>query len=592
MSLTKVSYSMIEAAPINVADYGAVGDGVANDTASLIAAEAAAYAAGMVLYVPAGTYNFNGAWTVRVNLYGYGAKIQETATTYSANVTAVIIVGAGGIVIQGIAVDGNLYRTGFSSDGFDGFTLRDCVAKRCINGGYMNYYGDNILLDRCYAEDIRYQPANAPSDGFIFVGCTRSTWRNCEANNFRRIGFVSEGDATNKSDEILALRCIAHNANNCDDSATEYNTAFWAENTNSIDWVDCVGYDIAGNPGQASGRVRGMVGFATGNNKVGTANLIRCRIYGGNGYMPIGISIEGTSNYATVNITDCYVEKARSALSTLCGFKSLNIARFNMNNIVNTGASNGGILIDANSGVALLDTLTIDNVVHQNCTFNSGAGTINFFSAPLNCQYTLLNCKNLTHVTRTYMASTFVGSCSVACGSNIAGIGSFLALNTTFSNCILTSRTNTNNDLIISTSGLPSQGILRINDSDVAGFSPGWVHPIGGADIYIYSDNSRFDSFCFSIDVTGDFQTIFRNCNIYEVPATYGFVYANFSSPTSQILIVQNCYFQANNVANTPLRKWVTNPTVSIIQNNAYRQITSLYDFTGGVTQANNVAIP
>ena len=75
MSLTKVSYSMIEAAPINVADYGAVGDGVANDTASLIAAEAAAYAAGMVLYVPAGTYNFNGAWTVRVNLYGYGAKI-------------------------------------------------------------------------------------------------------------------------------------------------------------------------------------------------------------------------------------------------------------------------------------------------------------------------------------------------------------------------------------------------------------------------------------------------------------------------------------------------------------------------------------
>ena len=36
MSLTKVTYSMIEAAPINVADYGAVGDGVTNDTTAFV----------------------------------------------------------------------------------------------------------------------------------------------------------------------------------------------------------------------------------------------------------------------------------------------------------------------------------------------------------------------------------------------------------------------------------------------------------------------------------------------------------------------------------------------------------------------------
>jgi hypothetical protein len=38
MSLTKVSYSMITGAPVNVLDYGAVGDGVANDTAAIQAA--------------------------------------------------------------------------------------------------------------------------------------------------------------------------------------------------------------------------------------------------------------------------------------------------------------------------------------------------------------------------------------------------------------------------------------------------------------------------------------------------------------------------------------------------------------------------
>lgn len=52
MSLTKATYSMIEGAPANVLDYGAVGDGVANDTAAFTAALAAASA----VYVPQGTF--------------------------------------------------------------------------------------------------------------------------------------------------------------------------------------------------------------------------------------------------------------------------------------------------------------------------------------------------------------------------------------------------------------------------------------------------------------------------------------------------------------------------------------------------------
>lgn len=52
MSLTKVSYSMIQGAPVNVLDYGAKGDGVTNDTAAI----QAAVANGGTIYFPDGTY--------------------------------------------------------------------------------------------------------------------------------------------------------------------------------------------------------------------------------------------------------------------------------------------------------------------------------------------------------------------------------------------------------------------------------------------------------------------------------------------------------------------------------------------------------
>jgi len=56
MSLTKVTYSMIEGAPVSVLDFGAVGDGVANDTAAF---QSAADVGGQI-FVPSGTYKIVG----------------------------------------------------------------------------------------------------------------------------------------------------------------------------------------------------------------------------------------------------------------------------------------------------------------------------------------------------------------------------------------------------------------------------------------------------------------------------------------------------------------------------------------------------
>jgi polygalacturonase len=54
MALTKATYSMINGAPVNVLDYGAVGDNSTNDAAAIQAAVNALPASGGALEFPSG----------------------------------------------------------------------------------------------------------------------------------------------------------------------------------------------------------------------------------------------------------------------------------------------------------------------------------------------------------------------------------------------------------------------------------------------------------------------------------------------------------------------------------------------------------
>jgi len=56
MALTKASYSMITGAPVNVKDYGAIGDGTTNDATAIQAAITAAQANFSGVFLPAGNY--------------------------------------------------------------------------------------------------------------------------------------------------------------------------------------------------------------------------------------------------------------------------------------------------------------------------------------------------------------------------------------------------------------------------------------------------------------------------------------------------------------------------------------------------------
>ena len=86
MSLTKVSYSMIKGAPVNILDYGAVGNGVTDDTDAFEDAIAAVATTGQTLYIPAGTYKLSRelSTTGHLNILGDGNK---TVLDFSGSVS-------------------------------------------------------------------------------------------------------------------------------------------------------------------------------------------------------------------------------------------------------------------------------------------------------------------------------------------------------------------------------------------------------------------------------------------------------------------------------------------------------------------------
>ena len=86
MSLTKVTYSMISGSPINVFDYGAVGNGVADDTTAIQAAVDAANAlGGGTVYLPQGDYKITAPITIYSNIRFIGAGGTSTTITKTTN---------------------------------------------------------------------------------------------------------------------------------------------------------------------------------------------------------------------------------------------------------------------------------------------------------------------------------------------------------------------------------------------------------------------------------------------------------------------------------------------------------------------------
>jgi hypothetical protein len=135
MALTKVSYSMITGAPVNVKDFGAVGNGVTNDATAFQAALTAVESTGQAIYVPAGTYVIGSVLSTagHLNMFGDGEK---SVLDFSG-----ITSGSSGITVTGTITE----IQAISSASAGNLTIAFASAPSLTTGDVFFLFDDAVL---------------------------------------------------------------------------------------------------------------------------------------------------------------------------------------------------------------------------------------------------------------------------------------------------------------------------------------------------------------------------------------------------------------------------------------------------------------
>lgn len=236
---------------VSVLDFGAKGDGVTNDVAAFIAADTYAASIGAVLCVPKPTVAYYGSGFAPTTDW-----ICEPGTLF-LNSNRAAISGTGysffvvehDVTITNMIADANRINTvtgtadipagGWTAANYNAFTggvaivVQNGARPTFINcegrngGGLPCWHMTNSSprLYRCKATGGR----GNFGDGFFFGACTDAVAEDCWADDFTRIGFVSD----TKSVGIRLTRCKATNAHDQGYSygGTEFNASAWYEHT-------------------------------------------------------------------------------------------------------------------------------------------------------------------------------------------------------------------------------------------------------------------------------------------------------------------------------------------------------------------------
>jgi hypothetical protein len=326
MALTKVSYSMIDGAPVNVLDYGADNSGVADSSTSINAALNACPEYGTVVF-PSGTYIIDATITVpknNITLDGQGARFVAKAAT---NFEYVVLASSRtNVKVKNLVVDVNqANRVSGQNIRFMGLGFTSCTDSNFENCTVSNTLGYSSV----------------PAVGVTLGGvCVRCQIINCNAQNCGTVtqiadGFFASGEAN------LIIGCTAVN---CTD------TGFAIESSNTSGIVGCIARSCAAaaaitnavNDDKYGNFITDLSGFdTTGGGGVTGLIQIGCPLSTSAGVLydtlvsnVTLVSVAGGTGVGpAVNLRQTGTPKA---------------VRVTLNNIRVKNASTQGILVDAN----------------------------------------------------------------------------------------------------------------------------------------------------------------------------------------------------------------------------------------------------
>lgn len=201
MSLTKVSYSLINGSPANVLDYGAVGNGVNDDTAAI----QSALNNNSDIYLPAGNYKITASLLIDGNKNIYGAGIGSTNIKPTSSVLEAIKIGSVSLFtgcVKNLTIDRTTYSGATENVGFAYYDCAECVFesiesrfskynhKLCPGSGQRVSYNTYINVTAVGGYYNIYVTATAP--GFAnentFYGGRLFTTANTNTNVHATVG--------------------------------------------------------------------------------------------------------------------------------------------------------------------------------------------------------------------------------------------------------------------------------------------------------------------------------------------------------------------------------------------------------------------
>lgn len=355
---------------IRVSDFGARGDGRTDDTAAVIAADAAAAAARKPLFFPAGVYAIEPI-EARTSWMGAGStrsilRYRGRATTFVNLVSASRI---DRIRFVDLGFDGAASTDPISWDarnynrftGCAGLSIDSCRDARILRCRATNTFAHGFRLLKVRGGEIRdcstRRSRGVFGDGFLILSSIDTLVTDCTAQDYTRIGIVADRtDVTEPLCQQLTIRnCrseFGHHASSIY-GGSEFNAGVWIENCTSS---TIEGVHASGNTHRGISVCSGKITPDFAGNRA-LINIRNCKTKGGE----FGITTYSLIDLPiTATVTECDASSALIAFQGTANTGKDEIIWTYCRADYNASATNGrGFATDITSKVDGRPTFTV-----------------------------------------------------------------------------------------------------------------------------------------------------------------------------------------------------------------------------------------